>query len=40
VRLMRGGRVQIIDIRAVRSNPGLDMRLLPGDHIEVPQSFW
>ena len=40
VRLMRGGNVQIIDIKAVRSNPGLDIRLLPGDHIEVPQSFW
>lgn len=40
VRLMRGGRAQIIDIRAVRSNPALDLRLLPGDHIEVPQSFW
>jgi len=40
VRLMRGGQVQIVDIRAVRSNPALDIRLLPGDQIEVPQSFW
>jgi protein involved in polysaccharide export with SLBB domain len=40
VRLMRGGRVQIVDIKAVRSNPALDIRLLPGDQIEVPQSFW
>ena len=40
VRVMRGGRVQIIDIKAVRSNPSLDIRLLPGDQIEVPQSFW
>jgi polysaccharide export outer membrane protein len=40
VRLLRAGRAQIIDIRAVRSNPTLDVRLLPGDHIEVPQSFW
>jgi protein involved in polysaccharide export with SLBB domain len=40
VRVMRGGQVQIIDIRAVRNNPSLDIRLLPGDQIEVPQSFW
>lgn len=40
VRLMRGGQVQIIDIKAVRSNPSLDIILLPGDQIEVPQSFW
>lgn len=40
VRLMRNGNVQIVDIKAVRSNPALDIRLLPGDQIEVPQSFW
>jgi len=40
VRLLRGGRVQIVDIKAVRSNPSLDIILLPGDQIEVPQSFW
>lgn len=40
VRLMRGGRAQIVDIKAVRSNPALDIILLPGDQIEVPQSFW
>jgi protein involved in polysaccharide export with SLBB domain len=40
VRLMRGGAVQIVDIKAVRSNPALDIILLPGDQIEVPQSFW
>lgn len=40
VRLMRGGRVQIVDIKSVRSNPSLDIILLPGDQIEVPQSFW
>ncbi len=40
VRLMRGGRVQMVDIKAVRSNPSLDIILLPGDQIEVPQSFW
>jgi polysaccharide export outer membrane protein len=40
VRLMRGGQVQIVDIKAVRANPALDIILLPGDQIEVPQSFW
>lgn len=40
VRLMRGGRVQIVDIKAVNSNPALDIILLPGDQIVVPQSFW
>jgi len=40
VRLMRGGRVQMVDIKAVRNNPSLDIILLPGDQIEVPQSFW
>lgn len=40
VRLMRAGQVQIVDIRAVRANPALDIILLPGDQIEVPQSFW
>jgi len=40
VRLMRGGKVQMVDIRAVRNNPALDIILLPGDQIEVPQSFW
>lgn len=40
VRLLREGKVQIVDVKAVRSNPALDIRLLPGDQIEVPQSFW
>lgn len=40
VRLIRGGGVQIVDIRAVRKDPALDIILLPGDQIEVPQSFW
>jgi len=40
VRLIRGGRAQLIDIKAVRANPALDIILLPGDQIEVPQSFW
>ena len=40
VRLIRDGGVQIVNIKAVRKNPALDVPLLPGDQIEVPQSFW
>ena len=40
VRLLRRGTVQIIDVKAVRANPSLDLKLLPGDQIEVPQSWW
>ena len=40
VRLLRGKEVRMIDVKAVRSNPSLDIALLPGDQIEVPQSFW
>lgn len=40
VRLLRGGQVRMIDVKAVRTNPALDIALLPGDQIEVPQSFW
>jgi len=40
VRLIRSGKVRMIDVKAVRSNPSLDIALLPGDQIEVPQSFW
>ncbi|MFZ4483520.1 MAG: polysaccharide biosynthesis/export family protein [Chthoniobacterales bacterium] len=40
VRLLRKGSSQLIDVKAVRGNPGLDVTLLPGDQIEVPQSWW
>jgi len=40
VRLIRGKEAQMIDVKAVRANPSLDIVLLPGDQIEVPQSFW
>lgn len=40
VRVLRGSSVQIVDVREVRNNPSKDIRLLPGDQIEVPQSFW
>lgn len=40
VRLLRAGKVRMVDVKAVRANPALDITLLPGDQIEVPQSFW
>lgn len=40
VRLMRGGEVQIINIKQVRKTPSKDVKLKPGDKIEVPQSFF
>ena len=40
VRVLRGSNVQIVDVREVRNNPSKDVKLLPGDQIEVPQSFW
>ncbi len=40
VRLIRDGGVQIADIKAIRKDPSRDIVLLPGDQIEVPQSFW
>ena len=40
VRLIRRGGVQIVNIKAVRKDPSQDVVLLPGDQIEVPQSFW
>lgn len=39
VRLMRGGRVQIVDIKAVRSNPSLDIILLPEIRSKFPRAF-
>lgn len=40
VRLLREGDVLIIDVREIRRDPSKDPRLVPGDKIEVPQSFW
>jgi polysaccharide export outer membrane protein len=40
VRLLRDGGVITISIRDVRKDPSKDIRLKPGDKIEVPQSFW
>ncbi len=40
VRLMRDGKATVINIKDVRKDPSKDIKLKPGDKIEVPQSFW
>jgi len=40
VRLLRDGKVIMVNIKDVRRDPSRDIKLNPGDKIEVPQSFW
>jgi polysaccharide export outer membrane protein len=40
VRLLRGKEAKIYDIRQFRRDPSLDVKLQPGDRVEVPQSFF
>lgn len=40
VRLLRGNDVKLYDIRQFRRDPSQDVKLQPGDRIEVPQSFF
>jgi protein involved in polysaccharide export with SLBB domain len=40
VRLLRDGKVTLVNVKEVRKDPSKDIRLKPGDKIEVPQSFW
>ncbi len=40
VRLMRGNEVKVYDVRQSRRDPSLDVRLQPGDRVEVPQTFF
>jgi polysaccharide export outer membrane protein len=40
VRVLRGSEVTVYDVRRFRKDPGQDVRLRPGDKIEVPQSFF
>ena len=40
VHLIRGDKVQIINCKKIRGNPSLDMKILPGDQIQVPQAFF
>lgn len=37
VKLVRGGTVQVLDTRKFSINPALDVKVLPGDQIHVPQ---
>lgn len=40
VRLLRGNDAKIYDVRQFRRDPSRDVRLQPGDKIEIPQSFF
>ncbi len=40
VRVLRGNSVKIYDIREARRDPSKDIKLQPGDRVEVPQSFF
>ena len=40
VRVLRGSDVQVFDVRQSRRDPSKDIRLQPGDRVEVPQSFF
>jgi protein involved in polysaccharide export with SLBB domain len=40
VRLLRGNEATVYDVRRFRKDPSQDVRLRPGDKIEVPQSFF
>lgn len=40
VRLIRGSNVQEINCKKIRSNPSLDVKVLPGDNIQVPQTMF
>ena len=40
VRLLRGNSAKVFDVRQSRRDPSLDVRLQPGDRVEVPQSFF
>ncbi|HXX41141.1 MAG TPA: polysaccharide biosynthesis/export family protein [Chthoniobacterales bacterium] len=40
VRLLRGSEVRVYDVRQFRKDPSQDVKLQPGDRIEVPQSFF
>jgi protein involved in polysaccharide export with SLBB domain len=40
VRLLRGNTAKVFDVRQFRRDPSLDVKLQPGDRVEVPQSFF
>ena len=40
VRLLRGSKVQVFDVRQFRKNPEKDVPLQPGDRVEIPQTIF
>jgi protein involved in polysaccharide export with SLBB domain len=40
VRVLRRKEVKIYDVRQFRRDPSLDVKLQPGDRVEVPQTFF
>jgi protein involved in polysaccharide export with SLBB domain len=40
VRVLRGNQVKEYDVRQSRADPSRDIRLQPGDRVEVPQSMF
>ncbi len=40
VRVLRGKEVRAYDVRESRRDPSKDIKLQPGDRVEVPQSFF
>lgn len=40
VRLLRGNEAKVYDVRQFRRDPSQDVKLHPGDRVEVPQSFF
>ena len=40
VQLTRDGRVSIVNCKKARKDPSQDVKVLPGDRIQVPEGFW
>lgn len=40
VRVLRGSDVKVYDVRQSRRDPSRDIKLQPGDRVEIPQSFF
>ncbi len=40
VRLLRGNEVKVYDVRQFRRDPSQDVKLQPGDRVEIPQTFF
>ena len=40
VRLIRGDKVTQVNCKRIRSHPSEDIKVLPGDNIQVPQSWY